>query len=503
MELPQAYAAPVTSGRVGALNHQLIGIDHLIIGVRDLDAARAQYARLGFNSTPRGRHVGWGTANYCVMLERDYLELLGIVDASQFTNGLDRFLEEREGLLGDGPGQPRRRGDLGGLGRRGLAPDAPRALGRLLEARGRSDRAALPQRHAAAHQHRRCRHVRTRAPTPEPMRRPAWLAHPNGARAIRSCTIAVSDVRPLAGALRRLFGSAAITDTDNVVAAHTGHGVILVAPPEDAMLMHPLFELPEHLPEPVPVALTLEVADPDRAAAFLRLQGVPFARSPSGDVLVPPGEAHGVALDLVRRLSTGRNRALPHEVHHRSMNSAAQEVGAMARRLVQIALGTALLMVVVAWGAVAWLAWYPDTLKAPLERLLTAQLGQQVRIAGPLRVDPGRITAVEVNGLHIAAPEWARSEESWQLPTCGSPRTSGTISATAGSASRNSPPTPRGSSLSGISKRAPVGPAAAAPERRAPFRNLGRGGGDHRRPVRIRRRAEPGRPRGELSHRSR
>ena len=83
----------------------------------------------------------------------------------------------------------------------------------------------------------------------------------------------------------------------------------------------------------------------------------------------------------------------------------------MARRLVQIALGTALLMVVVAWGAVAWLAWYPDTLKAPLERLLTAQLGQQVRMAGPLRVDPGRITAVEVNGLHIAAPEWARSEE--------------------------------------------------------------------------------------------
>ena len=74
------------------MTHQLDGIDHVLIGVRDLEAARAQYARLGFNSTPRGRHVGWGTANYCIMFERDYLELLGIVDPAQFTNQLDRFL---------------------------------------------------------------------------------------------------------------------------------------------------------------------------------------------------------------------------------------------------------------------------------------------------------------------------------------------------------------------------------------------------------------------------
>jgi hypothetical protein len=43
------------------VDRHLDGIDHLIIGVRDLEAARARYARLGFNTTPRGRHVGWGT----------------------------------------------------------------------------------------------------------------------------------------------------------------------------------------------------------------------------------------------------------------------------------------------------------------------------------------------------------------------------------------------------------------------------------------------------------
>ena len=32
------------------------GIDHLVIAVRDLDAARATYQRLGFTLTPEARH---------------------------------------------------------------------------------------------------------------------------------------------------------------------------------------------------------------------------------------------------------------------------------------------------------------------------------------------------------------------------------------------------------------------------------------------------------------
>ena len=88
-----------------------------------------------------------------------------------------------------------------------------------------------------------------------------------------------------------------------------------------------------------------------------------------------------------------------------------ERLGGMARKLGLIALSVVALIVVVAAGAVAWLAWFPDTLKPSLERLLTAQLGQQVRIEGPLRIKPGGVTTIEVNGLHIAAPEWARADE--------------------------------------------------------------------------------------------
>ena len=78
----------------------------------------------------------------------------------------------------------------------GLAPDAAQALGRLLEARGRSvelrfRNVMLPRTSTGGLGLFACEHL-----TPEPMRRPAWLAHPNGAQAIRSCTIAVSDVGP-------------------------------------------------------------------------------------------------------------------------------------------------------------------------------------------------------------------------------------------------------------------------------------------------------------------
>ena len=58
----------------------VLGIDHVLAGVADLEAARAAWRRLGFTVTPRGRHIGWGTGNYCIMFPDDYVELLGIVD---------------------------------------------------------------------------------------------------------------------------------------------------------------------------------------------------------------------------------------------------------------------------------------------------------------------------------------------------------------------------------------------------------------------------------------
>jgi catechol 2,3-dioxygenase-like lactoylglutathione lyase family enzyme len=53
------------------------GIDHLVVGVRDLDAAAAFYQRLGFNVGALNRHP-WGTHNRIVQFKGCFLELITV-----------------------------------------------------------------------------------------------------------------------------------------------------------------------------------------------------------------------------------------------------------------------------------------------------------------------------------------------------------------------------------------------------------------------------------------
>lgn len=57
------------------------GLDHLVIGVADLDAAGAFYADLGFRVGTRNRHP-WGTENRIVQFPGAFLELITVGDAT-------------------------------------------------------------------------------------------------------------------------------------------------------------------------------------------------------------------------------------------------------------------------------------------------------------------------------------------------------------------------------------------------------------------------------------
>jgi len=59
--------------------HTARGIDHLVLAVRDLEAARVRYASWGFTLTPPAKHP-FGTANSLVQLDGNFLELLAIDD---------------------------------------------------------------------------------------------------------------------------------------------------------------------------------------------------------------------------------------------------------------------------------------------------------------------------------------------------------------------------------------------------------------------------------------
>ena len=281
---------------------QIAGIDHVIVGVRDLEEARASYRRLGFNLTPRGRHLGWGTANYCVMFEGDYIELLGIADASQFTNHLDRFLAEREGLLSLALRTTDAHATHHAWQAAGLAPAEVAALGRQLEPdtmlRFENVMLAPEATHGAS--------LFACAPlTPELMRQPEWLRHPNGVQRIASVTVAVDDPAAFYQPMAQVFGSICLTETDDTLAVHTGRGVLLFATPDDIDMLHPEMDAIETGGAPVLAALSLAAPDLAATAAWLDHHDIAYRRDSGGTIGVPPAHTHGVMLEFV---ASGRVR---------------------------------------------------------------------------------------------------------------------------------------------------------------------------------------------------
>ena len=78
-------------------------LDHVVIGVRDLDDAIHAYTQLGFDVRSGGRHVGLGTHNALIRFGLDYIELLAIDDESEAirSGGPGQFMAE---YLRDKPG---------------------------------------------------------------------------------------------------------------------------------------------------------------------------------------------------------------------------------------------------------------------------------------------------------------------------------------------------------------------------------------------------------------
>ncbi len=277
----------------------MTGLDHAIYGVADLELAREQFRRLGFVITPRGRHKGWGTANYCVMFAQSYIELLGIIDPSQFSNNLDRFLQTRgQGLLGIVLGAEETTALAVALTERGLHPEGPFTLSRLLETEGEPVEPAfsllrLPPEELPAINGFFCQRL-----TPNLLRQPGWEVHPNAVIGVASITIAVDQPAAVAAAYEILLGRSAVVATDDAWAVHLENGsVLLFVTPEDAATLYPsLTNLPD---SPAIVALALRSADLAQTYTALTANKVSFDILPGAVLRVGPDAACGAVLEFV------------------------------------------------------------------------------------------------------------------------------------------------------------------------------------------------------------
>jgi catechol 2,3-dioxygenase-like lactoylglutathione lyase family enzyme len=278
--------------------HGITGIDHALVGVRDLESARAQWTRLGFTLSPRGRHLGWGTANYCVMFEHDYIELLGLVAPEQGSNGLDTFLAKREGLMSLAWASADRAATSASLSKAGIAC-SPADLARQFElpaetALVRVKLGLLPAAATPCIASFVCQHL-----TPKLLRQPAWLQHPNGAVGLKGVTVAVPDAPALTSAYDALCGGHNVNRTDNVLTVHVGRHTIVFATPDDLSALQPDLDEADIPPPPAIILMTLASADLEKTADYLTQWQIEHDCHGGRSIVVPAAMATGAALEFV------------------------------------------------------------------------------------------------------------------------------------------------------------------------------------------------------------
>ncbi|MGD9844175.1 MAG: VOC family protein [Variibacter sp.] len=112
----------------------ILGLDHVVINVRDLDASAQTWKTLGFAVSPRGTHSAHlGSGNYTIVFGDDYLELLGVITETEHLRPTIEFLKHREGIERAAFTTDDAAAGAEELKARGLAPLGPVHFGRPVD----------------------------------------------------------------------------------------------------------------------------------------------------------------------------------------------------------------------------------------------------------------------------------------------------------------------------------------------------------------------------------
>ena len=115
----------------------ILGADHVVVTVRDLDASARAWGLLGFTVSPRGtQSPHLGTGNYTIMFGEDYLELLGVLTETDQNKPTRDFLAKREGIERTAFTTDDAAGGAAELKARGLEPLGPVHFGRPVDLPG-------------------------------------------------------------------------------------------------------------------------------------------------------------------------------------------------------------------------------------------------------------------------------------------------------------------------------------------------------------------------------
>jgi catechol 2,3-dioxygenase-like lactoylglutathione lyase family enzyme len=277
----------------------VLGLDHVVIVVRDLAAAEARLARLGFRPTPRGVHSApMGTANTTVVFaDGTYLEALAVLQPTENNAAVRAVLAEREGPYGLAFKTDDADAAAAGFAAAGIGPgralefarpvELPSGPGEAAFRVARTDPAHTPGAWLFVCQHR----------TPEATWRADYLEQPNGACGIAEVIGVAADPDRMAAAYRRIFGGRVGQDREGV-RIEAGRAAITFLPPAISAERFAPTGAGVGAASPRLAALRLRTASLQRTQALLSAQGVRHIATALGTLLVPPEEACGTILEF-------------------------------------------------------------------------------------------------------------------------------------------------------------------------------------------------------------
>lgn len=273
------------------------GVDHVVVSVRDLDAAASAWRALGFTVSPRGMHSAQlGSGNHTIMLGPDYIELIGVLSPTPHNAPMRAFLARREGIERIALATDDAAGGAAELRAGGIAAIGPIHFGRPVALPdGGSAEARFtvfqwpPEERPGGVRLFACEHL---------TREHVWIAslqnHANGALRILRVEFLAADPAQEAARMARLLDRRVAAAPDGAPCVPSGPGradlVFLDRPALAAR--HPAASL-EGLPAEGAAVLVLATADARATARALRL--------PEGaDPTVPASAANGIMLRFMQ-----------------------------------------------------------------------------------------------------------------------------------------------------------------------------------------------------------
>jgi hypothetical protein len=284
------------------------GIDHLVIAVDALSAARDRYAKLGFRTTPLGLHP-WGTANHLVQFRHNFIELLGIMSpdalepmsGGQFSFGAHNaeFLRRREGMSMLVLSTEDARADAVEWRARDLRVYEPFHWSRQATLPDGSElTVAFTLTFVTNPQMPEIAFFSCQQHNPQAFWKPEFQAHDNGAMAISGVTLVDEDPPRHRAFFASLMGGADMDEARDALVVHCAGGVIRVLSPAGFAAHFPGVQSARPPAGTAFRAATIDVADLDQVARCLADNGVDFVRSDTS-IQVADQQCCGLVLEFV------------------------------------------------------------------------------------------------------------------------------------------------------------------------------------------------------------